>query len=42
MKVIISLLSNAGILVGLISMIGLILQKKSADDVVKGTAKTII
>lgn len=42
MKVIISLLSNAGILVGLISMIGLILQKKSADDVFKGTAKTII
>lgn len=42
MKVIISLLSNAGILVGLISMIGLILQKKSADDVIKGTAKTII
>lgn len=42
MKVIISLLSNAGILVGLISMIGLILQKKSADDVIKGTFKTII
>lgn len=42
MAVIISLLSNAGILVGLISMIGLILQKKSADDVIKGTAKTII
>jgi len=42
MKVIISLLSNAGILVGLISMLGLILQKKSADDVIKGTAKTII
>lgn len=42
MKAIISLLSNAGILVGLISMIGLILQKKSADDVIKGTAKTII
>lgn len=42
MKVIISLLSNAGILVGIISMIGLILQKKSADEVFKGTAKTII
>ncbi|MDF2673467.1 MAG: ascorbate transporter subunit [Clostridiales bacterium] len=42
MKVVISLLSNAGILVGLISMIGLILQKKSVDDVIKGTAKTII
>lgn len=42
MKAIISLLSNAGILVGLISMIGLILQKKSTDDVIKGTAKTII
>lgn len=42
MKAIISLLSNAGILVGLISMVGLILQKKSADDVIKGTAKTII
>lgn len=42
MKVVISLLSNAGILVGLISMIGLILQKKPVDDVIKGTAKTII
>lgn len=42
MKVVISLLSNAGILVGLISMVGLILQKKSADDVLKGTFKTII
>lgn len=42
MKVVISLLSNAGILVGIISMVGLILQKKSADDVIKGTAKTII
>ncbi|MGG7141857.1 PTS ascorbate transporter subunit IIC [Clostridium nigeriense] len=42
MKIIISLLSNAGILVGIISMIGLILQKKSADEVFKGTAKTII
>lgn len=42
MKAIISLLSNAGILVGLISMVGLILQKKSADDVLKGTFKTII
>ncbi len=42
MKVIISLLSNAGILIGLISMVGLILQKKSADDVFKGTAKTVI
>ena len=42
MKVIISLLSNAGFLIGIVSMIGLILQKKSADDVIKGTAKTII
>lgn len=42
MKAIISLLSNAGILVGLISMIGLILQKKSTDDIIKGTSKTII
>jgi ascorbate PTS system EIIC component len=42
MAVIISLLSNAGILVGLISMIGLILQKKSHDEVLKGTFKTII
>jgi PTS system ascorbate-specific IIC component len=42
MKIIISLLSNAGILVGLIAMFGLILQKKSADDVIKGTSKTII
>jgi ascorbate PTS system EIIC component len=42
MKIVISLLSNAGILVGLIAMFGLILQKKSADDVLKGTFKTII
>lgn len=42
MKIIISLLSNAGILVGIISMIGLILQRKSADEVFKGTTKTII
>lgn len=42
MAVIISLLSNAGVLVGLISMVGLILQKKSVDEVIKGTAKTII
>jgi len=39
---IISLLSNAGILVGVIALVGLILQKKSFDEVFTGTLKTVI
>lgn len=36
------ILSTPAILVGLISLIGLLLQKKSIEDVIKGTVKTII
>ena len=36
------ILSTPAILVGLIACIGLLLQKKSAADVVKGTIKTIV
>lgn len=42
MKLLISLFSNAGILVGLIAFVGLLAQKKSFDDVITGTLKTII
>lgn len=36
------ILSTPAILVGLMAMLGLILQKKAATDVVKGTIKTIV
>lgn len=42
MEFMISLLSNAGILVGVIALVGLILQKKSFDEVFTGTLKTVI
>lgn len=41
-KLIIDILSVPAILVGLIAMIGLLLQKKSVDVVIKGTIKTIL
>ena len=41
MSFIINILSTPAILVGLISLFGLILQKKPVEDVVKGTVKTI-
>ena len=42
LKVLQELLSTPSILVGLMAMIGLILQKKKVEDVVKGTIKTIV
>lgn len=42
MKFIINILSTPAILVGLISLLGLILQKKAVEDVIKGTVKTIV
>lgn len=42
LKVIQELLSTPSILVGLMALIGLILQKKPIEDVVKGTIKTIV
>ena len=42
MSFIINILSTHEILVGLISLFGLILQKKPVEDVVKGTVKTIV
>lgn len=40
--IVFSLLSQASILVGLMAMIGLILQKKKAVQVITGTVKTIV
>lgn len=39
---IVNILSTPSILVGLMSMIGLILQKKPIEQVIKGTCKTIV
>lgn len=39
---IINILSTPAILVGLLSCLGLILQKKPIEDVIKGTLKTIV
>ena len=41
MDFIINILSTPAILVGFISLFGLLLQKKPAEDVVKGTVKKI-
>ena len=42
LNLILDILSVPAILVGLISLIGLVLQRKSASDVLKGTIKTIL
>lgn len=42
LKVILDILSVPAILVGLVALIGLIAQKKSAAEVIKGTIKTIM
>lgn len=42
MDFIINILSTPAILVGLISLFGLILQKKPIEEIVKGTVKTIV
>ncbi|WP_139691780.1 PTS ascorbate transporter subunit IIC [Sporolactobacillus terrae] len=39
---IISLFSNAGIILGIVALVGLLAQKKSGTEVFTGTAKTII
>lgn len=42
LKIIVDVLKVPSILVGLLSMIGLLLQKKNVSDVIKGTVKTIL
>ncbi|WP_392486547.1 PTS ascorbate transporter subunit IIC [Haloimpatiens sp. FM7315] len=42
LKIMLDILSVPAILVGLIAMIGLIAQKKSKSDILKGTIKTIL
>lgn len=42
LKLIVDILSVPAILVGLISLIGLLCQKKNFSDTVKGTIKTIL
>lgn len=42
LKVILDILSVPAILVGLVALVGLIAQKKSAADTIKGTIKTIM
>lgn len=42
LKVISEILSTPAILVGLVAMVGLILQKKPIEDVIKGTVKTVV
>ena len=39
---IINILSTPAILVGLLAMLGLVLQKKPIEVVIKGTVKTIV
>lgn len=42
LEFIINILSTPAILVGLLAMVGLILQKKPVEDIVKGTVKCIV
>lgn len=42
LEFIINILSTPAILVGLIALIGLILQKKPIEEIIKGTTKTIV
>lgn len=39
---IVNVLSTHAILVGLVSLLGLVLQKKPIEELVKGTLKTIV
>ena len=39
---VINILSTPAILVGLLSLLGLALQRKPIEDIVKGTVKTIV
>ena len=42
LEFIVNILSTPAILVGLLALVGLVLQRKSPEDVVKGTLKTIV
>ena len=42
LKFIVDILSEPSVLVGLVALVGLIAQKKSAADMVRGTTKTIL
>ncbi|OCN05804.1 PTS ascorbate transporter subunit IIC [Erysipelotrichaceae bacterium MTC7] len=42
LQIVLDILSTPAILVGLMALLGLILQKKPVEDVVKGTVKTIV
>lgn len=42
LEIINEILSTPAILVGLVALIGLVLQKKPIEDVIKGTAKTVV
>ena len=42
LEFIINILSTPAILVGLMSLLGLALQRKPIEDIVKGTVKTIV
>jgi ascorbate PTS system EIIC component len=42
MKCVLDVLSTPSILIGLIAMIGLIIQRKPTSDVIKGTIKTVL
>lgn len=42
LSVILEILSTPSLLVGIIALVGLLLQKKPVEDVVKGTIKTIV
>lgn len=42
LELILNILSTPAILVGLIALIGLIVQRKPASDIVKGTSKTVL
>ena len=42
LKFIMDVLSSPAILIGLVSLIGLLIQKKATSDIIKGTIKTIL
>ena len=42
LKFILDILSSPAILVGLVALVGLVLQKKSASETISGTIKTIM
>ena len=42
LSIILNILATPAILVGLVALLGLILQKKPIEEVVKGTVKSIV